>query len=1185
MLLLSWGIALPLSAQEDDDEITVLDPFEVSADEVNGYAATTTMAGTRINTQLRDIGSAISVITEEFMRDTGATDNETLLQYTTNTEVGSVGGNFTNISGGTTAQENGSFLRPHQSTRVRGLAAADNTRNFFLTEAPWDGYNVDRVDMQRGPNAILFGLGSPAGVINASTISAHFENEAELEFRIGSHGSTRLVLDVNRVLIEDQVGIRVAYLNKDKNYQQHPAFDDDDRIFATLRIEPEALNRDGMSSKLKLNYENGTIDRNRPRAITPNDNITPWFGGPTPADGLRRQTFTPIQVQGQQGVPNTGQARTDFPDPEFQYNPWHEPHLGNMGQIFGGPIVFFGDESSPNNTGNYLMSEYENAFGIAPDGSIDGTIGVPFARHVGVGEYLNFAKNVRILENPNELYHPVDNPIVSIGLPFSDFGQYKNIHLTDPTIFDFYNYLLDGPNKQEWADFENFSASWDQTFFNGNVGYEAVYDKQNYSDGQLSFMQGWRQGINIDINNTFLDGTPNPNVGRPFISESFEFGNNHSEIDRENLRWTGFLQHDFRDMDEDSTFFRLLARHVITGLYVRDRVQDQRIGFRRYGTSDEYGELIGVANEGDNKRQLNHVSYLGPSLLNASSASGANIPALSAIQLPQSGTISAWNSRWNAGEDVNPADPWLDPRSVTGDFPTADPEDPTTWSTQSENPANYVGWENVPFQVIENNDGSNPDLAREGRLTKNEIKSKAGVWQGFFLDGGLVGMYGYREDTARFWGSQATVDNGVADLSTLTLPDSPDNVVEGITRSASLVAHLDRFIDPGFGVSLFYNESRNFQPAANRVDVLGNPLPSPSGQTEDYGFILSTHDNKYSLKVNWYETSINNATNTTMASRLWAVGIVENWAYNWATIFQADVHDAWKSDYGQGVAVNSPGKPDLNTPELAAAFEQAATDAYLANLPPQQFWDAWNVDTSEQARIDGIQTAQQPNGLSATSDTLSEGIEFEIVAQPTPNWRIAINAAKTDAINDNVGGAVAEYIESRIAVAEGPAGDVRIWSGNASAPTYRSLMQQNFLGDYQLMILGQGSSVPELREWRVNVITNYEFKEGRLAGWNIGGGWRYQDANIIGYPLTDIGGDTSFLISRPYFGPSESNFDGWIGYRGKLTDKIDWRIQLNVRNIGVGDELIPLNTQPDGTPAAWRIRPGQDWEITNTFTF
>ncbi len=119
-----------------DEEVVVLSPFEVTASESTGYVATTTMAGSRINTELRDVGSAISVVTAEFLRDTGATNNQTLLQYTTNTEVGSIGGNFVNARAGATQDEASTFTNPNTNTRVRGLAAADNTRNFFLTTIP-----------------------------------------------------------------------------------------------------------------------------------------------------------------------------------------------------------------------------------------------------------------------------------------------------------------------------------------------------------------------------------------------------------------------------------------------------------------------------------------------------------------------------------------------------------------------------------------------------------------------------------------------------------------------------------------------------------------------------------------------------------------------------------------------------------------------------------------------------------------------------------------------------------------------------------------------------------------------------------------------------------------------------------------------------------------------------------------
>ena len=43
-----------------------------------------------------------------------------------------------------------------------------------------------------------------------------------------------------------------------------------------------------------------------------------------------------------------------------------------------------------------------------------------------------------------------------------------------------------------------------------------------------------------------------------------------------------------------------------------------------------------------------------------------------------------------------------------------------------------------------------------------------------------------------------------------------------------------------------------------RSNILGGPIFEPSGSTEEYGFTISTNDNKYSLKFNWYETRVSN---------------------------------------------------------------------------------------------------------------------------------------------------------------------------------------------------------------------------------------------------------------------------------------------------------------------------------------
>ena len=81
-------------------------------------------------------------------------------------------------------------------------------------------------------------------------------------------------------------------------------------------------------------------------------------------------------------------------------------------------------------------------------------------------------------------------------------------------------------------------------------------------------------------------------------------------------------------------------------------------------------------------------------------------------------------------------------------------------------------------------------------------------------------------------------------------------------------------------------------------------------------------------------------------------------------------------------------------------------------------------------------------------------------------------------------------------------------------------------------------------------------------------------------------GLASFDLTKPYYGPAEDAVDLWISYERKLNAKINWRIQLNGRNLTGKEELIPISVQPDGrTWASARIAPNKEWFLTNTFTF
>jgi hypothetical protein len=227
-----------------------------------------------------------------------------------------------------------------------------------------------------------------------------------------------------------------------------------------------------------------------------------------------------------------------------------------------------------------------------------------------------------------------------------------------------------------------------------------------------------------------------------------------------------------------------------------------------------------------------------------------------------------------------------------------------------------------------------------------------------------------------------------------------------------------------------------------------------------------------------------------------------------------------------------------------------------------------------------------------TEDSTSKGYEFEFNALPTKNWRISINAAETKAQRTNIGGTnlsafMAAYTKALDNGAKGSAGDLRIWWGGAGNETALQEWNGNINSEFNQRKLEEGTNVPELRKWRINAITNYSFDHGWVKGINVGGGVRYESSIGIGYePIAGANpGDVTFDISDPYRGPSEMNFDLWAGYTRKVWRNVTWNIQLNVRNVGVGNELVPITTEPDGSGATYRIRPPQSWQLTNTFSF
>jgi hypothetical protein len=461
-----------------------------------------------------------------------------------------------------------------------------------------------------------------------------------------------------------------------------------------------------------------------------------------------------------------------------------------------------------------------------------------------------------------------------------------------------------------------------------------------------------------------------------------------------------------------------------------------------------------------------------------------------------------------------------------------------------------------------------------------------------------------------------------------------------------LVAHLNRLLGQHdflpINISLSYDKSGNFQVLNVRRDIYGNPIPNPTGTTKEYGLQLATKDGKFSLRVTKYDTmefgttvpGFNNSGiyGTIRDALNWRnIKLYDMSGYAWSTAGQAPQPNysgsrygwdpVWVDANGNDVASGTlaagnpliPAGATLETPAQALAQEDAAIGAinnmqtFLTN---QGYFAAWNygvgpttasaLETKSQylanpimpvpASVYDYRTAPLLQGFAVTDDTESKGYEFEFTANPTPNWRIAFNAAKTQAVISNVGGpaldGLVSYMDNLMA---GPAGDLIRFNSDYSAANELRADWSAWRGQYTLLKLEQGTDAPELRGWSYNLITNYSFTHGLLKGAGVGGGYRWQDKVVIGYPV--IANPTnptlaSFDLTKPYYGPALGYVDLWASYEHKVTKKIDWKIQLNVYNVGKRDGLIPISVEPDGqTWAAARIAPVQEWQLSNTFMF
>ena len=243
---LAGSILLVLSfatTAEPAPQATDLDVIEVQGLPAR-YGTTTTRTATRTHTPLRDVPQAVSVVSDELIRDQAMTGMADVVRY---------------VPGVGMAQGEG-----HRDAPIfRGNVS---TSDFFVDgvrddlQYLRDLYNVDRVEVLKGPNSMIFGRGGAGGVINRVTRQANWNTHRMLDVQVGDYNRSRANIDIGQP-VNDAATFRVAAM-----YEDSESFRDEFEL-ERYGINPTVSLRLGENTLATFGYEYFRDERTTDRGV------------------------------------------------------------------------------------------------------------------------------------------------------------------------------------------------------------------------------------------------------------------------------------------------------------------------------------------------------------------------------------------------------------------------------------------------------------------------------------------------------------------------------------------------------------------------------------------------------------------------------------------------------------------------------------------------------------------------------------------------------------------------------------------------------------------------------------------------------------------------------------------------------------------------------------------------------
>ncbi|MFT3783310.1 MAG: TonB-dependent receptor [Nibricoccus sp.] len=181
------------TSTDDSSEVVELSPFQVKTEKESRYQATEATSGTRVRTSLLDSAQSMAVVTRDLIEDIGAGRVLDAAKY--------VAGVYEST-----------IPNAQDRTTIRGFQNDGATVDGFsyFSFANLDPVIVDRIEVVKGPNAIMAPQGVPGGTVNNVTKKPLFQNTGYASVQVGQYASNRLEVDVNRVVSPKKLAVRVV---------------------------------------------------------------------------------------------------------------------------------------------------------------------------------------------------------------------------------------------------------------------------------------------------------------------------------------------------------------------------------------------------------------------------------------------------------------------------------------------------------------------------------------------------------------------------------------------------------------------------------------------------------------------------------------------------------------------------------------------------------------------------------------------------------------------------------------------------------------------------------------------------------------------------------------------------------------------------------------------------------------